>query len=268
MAYDGKPSARGPVENGYRNSIADERVNYYWDNVYSPTTALGFAVHLTEGRRSRFAAKVGAILARNKQTIEEIIGEQIRLANASVLDAVQRVNVPDFVAGSVVGLVVAAVKAVATAVADALAKAFSDVQLTTWLVYHTVVMDDRNVPVSMFTLSLPGTATPRLQYLRHAVSGQPELSDDYSSDPGNRRQARFMIGESTTSQSDFDLRLWDLTAESGQPLAWREPRETNSGLRLLLPHYAEDRKASYVSAIRAEIHLEQPVPKPKGPFSF
>jgi hypothetical protein len=138
-----------------------------------------------------------------------------------------------------------------------LVKTLSDTNLTTWAIWHTAVMGQQRVPISVFTLSLPGEGTPGLQYLRSGPSGELTASDDYRADPGYLSQARFMIGASEPPYGEFNDVLFDLTDRSRQPLAWREPNRTNDGFRILVPHRAPGTKASYVSALRVDVQVEE-----------
>ena len=66
-----------------------------------------------------------------------------------------------------------------------------------------------------------------------------------------------MIGASVLPYGEFNDAFFDLTDCSRQPLVWREPMKTNGGFRILVPHRASGTKASYVSALRVDVQLEE-----------
>jgi len=172
-------------------------------------------------------------------------------------------------------LIAVAAKAVVDFVITKVVDMFSETTLTTWMIWHTAIMGSAQVPISVFTLSNSDWGAPGLCRVAQGLNGQPIADNDYQYKPFLERRARFMIGGSSMTPHQFDDRYLALVAASGRPLAWQEPLETNSGLRLLLPHldrqHASNRaglvedphsqlaaksKASYISAIRAEIHPE------------
>jgi hypothetical protein len=265
--FKGKVTGRGQVGEvadggGYRDSIDDTHPNYYWDTLAVPSSGLAFALNLSEGRNCRWAYKVAEVINGRRTEIRGIVGKQVQGARAEIDTLLTAAKLPAFLLHPVVGLMVTAIQAVAQAVCAALVKTLSDKSLTTWTIWHTAVMSQRKVPISVFTLSLPGADTPGLQYLKPDQDGSTELtaSDNYPEYPVFMRQARFMIGESEPPYDQFNDALFDLTdrsAQPPQPLAWREPLETNSGFRILVPHRAPGTKASYVSALRVDVKLEQ-----------
>jgi len=266
--FKGKVAGRGQVGEvtdggGYRNSIDEARPNYYWDTLAVPSSGLAFALSLSEGRSWRWANKVAEAIAGGRTEIRGIVGKQVQGARADIDTLLTAAKLPAFLLHPIVGLMVTAAQAVAQAVCAALVKTLSDKSLTTWAIWHTAVMGQRKVPISVFTLSVPGAdTTPGLQYLNPHQDRSAELtaSDNYPEYPVFMRQARFMIGASEPPYGEFNDALFDLTdrsAQPPQPLAWREPLETNSGFRILVPHRAPGTKASYVSALRVDVKLEQ-----------
>jgi hypothetical protein len=246
---------------GYRSSIDYTHPNYYWDTLAVPSSGLAFALSLSEGRSWRWANKVAKAIDGRRTEIGAIVGKQVQGARADIDTLLTAAKLPAFLLHPVVGLMVTAAQAVAQVICAVLVKTLSDKSLTTWAIWHTAVMGQRKVPISVFTLSLPGADTPGLQYLNPGQDPSAELtaSDNYPVYPVFKRQARFMIGASEPPYGQFNDALFDLTdrsAQPPQPLAWREPLETNSGFRILVPHRAPGTKASYVSALRVDVKLE------------
>ena len=261
--FNGELAGRGPVGvvtagGGYRDSIDDLKLNRYWDTLSVPSTGLAFGLSLSEGLALRWASKVAKALEGRRADIEGIIGKQVGGARARIDTLLAAAKIGTFFIHPVVGLMVTAAHAVVEAIFDCLVKTLSVKNLTTWGIWHTAVMGQRHVPISVFTLSSPGAGTPGLQYLR-AGKDPAELiaSDDYGADPGYLSQARFMIGASELPHGQFNDAFFDLTDRSRQPLVWREPMTTNGGFRILVPHRASGTKASYVSALRVDVQLEE-----------
>lgn len=262
--FNGKVAGRGnvgvaTVGGDYRDSIDKLRVNRYWDTLNVPSSGLAFGLSLSEGLAWRWASKVAKTLEGRRTDIDGITDKEIGGARTRIDALLTAAQIPASFIHPVVGLMVAAARAVVKVIVDFLVETLSVKNLTTWAIWHTAVMGQRHVPISVFTLSLPGAGTPGLQYIRS--SQDPSVgftaSDDYGADPGYLSQARFMIGASELPSGQFNDAFFDLTDRSRQPLVWREPMQTNGGFRILVPHRASGTKASYVSALRVDVNVEE-----------
>jgi hypothetical protein len=265
--FEGTVRTPGPVGaigpgGGYQKFIDDDHPGYYWDTIDAGTGGWVFALYFTEGARIRLPWKLCATLDAKQPQIDNLIGQQIDRDRGRIQDLLVGVGeaaglsagVALSAAHPVIPLMAAAAKALVRPVLAQFVKLNSDVNLTTWTIWHTTLLETRRgVPVSIFTIARSDQETPGLCRLKTDAAGQPIADDDYQYDPNIRRQARFMIGHTTLGSPNFDPRYFDLVADKGQPLAWREPLETNSGLRILVPHQAGGSKASYVSALRADV---------------
>jgi hypothetical protein len=266
--FNGKVVGRGHVGKvtaggDYRDSIDSFQVNRYWDTLHVPSTGLAFGLSLSEGLAWRWASKVAKVLEGRRTDIEGIISKEIGGAKARIDTLLTAAQIPASFIHPVVGLMVTAARAVVKVIFNFLVETLSVKNLTTWAIWHTAVMGQRHVPISVFTLSLPGAGTPGLQYIRSSQdpSAGFTASDDYGADPGYLSQARFMIGASELPYGEFNDAFFDLTERSRQPLVWRAPMKTNGGFRILVPHRASGTKASYVSALRVDVHVEERPPQ-------
>ncbi|WAC90188.1 hypothetical protein [Mycobacterium sp. Aquia_213] len=265
VGFEGNAQRPGQVGagGGYRATIDDEHPSYYWDSLSSPTGAWAFTLHLMEGPRVRLASKIAARVEAKQEQINDLIGEQVdnsrnrieelvgRAVNSLPSDALAATAL-SAVVHPLVALIALGAKAMFKLVVARLIKVFKEVNLTTWTVWHTTITDSGRVPISIFTLARPGRRTPGLCRLKSEPTGAV-ADDDYQYDPNLQRQARFMIGPTSLGTDTFSENYFKLVADKGQPLAWQEPFETNSGFRILVPHTAPGSKASYVCAIRADV---------------
>ncbi len=261
--FDGQVAGRGPVGlvtagGGYRDSIDSPNPQYYWDTLNAPSSGLAFGLSLSEGRAWRWADKVAGALEGQRENIEAKVGQEVQGAQARINDLLAAAQLPAYLLHPVIGLMVTAARAVVELISNFLVKSLGDKSLTSCAIWHTAVMGRRRVPISVFTLSLPGKSNP-LHYVRSGQdhSARFTASDDYGADPGYLDRARFMIGASKPPDAEFDAGFFDLSERSGRPLAWRDPRKPNGGFRILVPHRAPGTKASYVSALRVDVGLEQ-----------
>jgi hypothetical protein len=250
------PGAVGPVE-GYRASINEPYAKYFWDSIKPPAAAWAYALHLIDGPRFRLASKVAARLGGRRQEIDALIRNQVDRSRQKFQGEMLAAGLPLFLVHPIIPLMAAAAKAVGNLIVEVLVKTFSETSLTTWTIWHTALTGSDSVPISIFTLAGPRQSSPGLCRLLAGSDGRPIADDDYEYDPVERRQARYMIGESTASAAAFDDGFFDLVATSGRPLAWQEPLETNGGFRILVPHGSAASRASYISAIRCDVHLMQ-----------
>jgi hypothetical protein len=262
--FDGEVAGRGQVGvvtagGGYRDSIEDVKPEYYWDTLHAPSSGLAFGLSLVEGRTWLWADKVARALDGQRANIERIIGREVQGAQARIDTLLTAAQFPAYALHPAVGLMVTAARAVVKVISNFLVETLGDKNLTTWAIWHTAVMGQQRVPISVFTLSLPGKSTPALQYIRPSQdhSAGFTASDDYGADPGYLDQARFMIGASELPDAEFDGGFFDLTESSRRPLTWRDPMKPNAGFRILVPHRAPGTKASYVSALRVDVRLEE-----------
>jgi len=259
--FDGKVTGRGPVgtvdAGGYRDSIDQNRVNYYWNTLDIPSTAQAFRLDLSDGRTWRWANRVARFLDGQGANIRAIMASEVHVAQVKINDLLTAAKFPAQIIHPLLGLMVSAAQALFQVVSKVLVKSLSDRSLTTWAIWHTAVMGHQAVPISVFMLAQPGEATAGLQELTHGGDGSSELtaSDDYDADPVFLRKARFMIGESELPRDEFDNGLFKLTARTRQPVAWREPHLDRGGFRILVPHRAPGTKASYVSALRVDVQV-------------
>lgn len=262
--FKGSVKGRGPVgtvtaKGGYRDSIDSVKPQYYWDTLNTPSSGLAFGLSLSEGRAWPWADKVSRALNGRRTNIVAKIGQEVRGAQTRIGDLLTAAQVPAYFLHPVMGLMVTAARVVAELISGFLVKSLGDKNLTNWAIWHTAVMGQDRVPISVFTLSLPGENTPELHYVRssQAPSGGFTASDDYGADPGFLDHARFMIGASELPATEFDNVFFDLTERTGKPLTWRDPLKPNGGFRILVPHRARGTKASYVSALRVDVRLEE-----------
>src|SRR6202022_4117630 len=138
------------------------------------------------------------------------------------------------------GLISGAANAVVGFIVEILVRAWSERNLSTWTIWHTALIGTDQVPLSVFTLTGHDQGSPKLRrLLGKNADGAPTTDDKYEGDlhnPEQELQARFLIGSSAPGPNLFDDKYFKEVAKVGRPLAWQEPLETGSGLRILLPH--------------------------------
>lgn len=259
--FDGNVTGQGPVGTvaaggGYRDSIDELRPKYYLDTLLAPSTGLAFGLSLSEGRGWRWADKVARALDRQRTNIAGKVGQHVQDARAKIDTLLTAAQIPAYVIHPVIGLMVSAAHVLVDFISNFLVKSLRTVNLTSWAIWHTAVMGRARVPISVFTLSSPDRDNPELHYIRSGQDGFT-ASDDYGAYEGYMDQARFMIGTSEPPDAEFDPGFFDLAERTRRPLTWLDPMRPNGGFRILVPHRAPGSKASYASALRVDVGLEE-----------
>jgi hypothetical protein len=269
-SFSGKVEAPGAVGVGPHGSSEfpiDEDpiyVSKYFDTIRAPTRAWSYTLHMTEGPGYRRASRLAGVLRAHSDEISDLVRMQVERTKDRVESYIKEAGnaaggaaavLATALAPCVIPLAAAAAKAVVTLMVSKLVTVLKEKNHTAWTIWHTTVMAAERVPISIFTLACPGQLSPGLCRLKTDPHQPPSADENYEFDPNERRQARFMVGPSKETKTQIDQDYFDLAAKMGQPIAWQEPYETNSGFRVLLPHRAQESKASYVSAISADVRL-------------
>lgn len=270
--FDGEVKGRGPVGTvtpggGYRETIDEPKAEYYWDTLYEVSTGLAFTLSLSEGRTWRWANKVARALDAKGEDIKDKVDGHVKAAQADIVARLTAAHAPALLLHPVIGLMATAARAVVNLIFKFLVKSLGDKTLTSWAIWHTAVMGQKCVPISVFTLSRSGESNPQLHYIEHN-QGKFTASDDYENYPGFMDEARYMIGASELPKAGFNAGFFDLTERSGHPVIWRDPMESNGGFRILVPHRTSGSKASYVSALRVDVQVEERRKKTARKFEF
>lgn len=276
---------------GYRVSLSEQSPSPFYGVIGRDAMGLdtglsgwGYALHLVEGPEARILTKMPRVLRRQRHKLEDHVGALIKRSEQRVHNALAAAHIPLTLVHPLLGLITAAANAIIGFIVDFLAKAWSEVDLSTWTVWHTALIGTDQVPISVFTLGGRDAGSPKLRRLvGRETDGTPITDDRYEGDdhnPEHALYARFLIGCSSPGSDLFDEKLLIAVARFGRPLAWQEPLETGSGLRVLVPHLdrpmdATDRtgraararsgdegvaglsKVMYVSAIRADVRMAQ-----------
>ncbi|WGI32075.1 hypothetical protein QDT91_23190 [Mycolicibacterium aubagnense] len=267
-SFKGKVFSTGPVgdpttidpkqKEGYRPTIDDLDVEYFWSTARPPINSWTYTIHLTAGTQFQRASTTAAkLLEDHRASISSEVHARVTSSSgdidtvmAPILTAVGiGAAVVNPVMHVVVSLAAAAAAAVVTFIVDKVIKGLRGSNLTTWTIGHTVVTGTKWVPLSIFTVAHAGT--PNLCCLTDN-GGVPRVSD-YPYDQDIWRKARFMLGETDDAATTFNSDYFNLVADDGRPVAWHDPQDTNGGFRILLPHVQTDSTAKYISAVRADI---------------
>ena len=256
-SLDATVEGRGLVDSEYRENIDTLKPHMFWDNVRA-TTGMVYAVQMIESRRNRALRWLGNRLDSNSSQIKDELGKLVDEAKKDVDTALKRSEVPEFIAHSVVGLLVTVARALIERIRRLLARAFADESLTTWMMWHMVALGTNKLPISTFTLTRDGMPGRGLCFFTEDPErpGQLFVSNDYESDPGIQRRARFMIGPSEMPDPAFDDRLWDAVADANSAIPWTDPMNDRKGFRVLVPQTADRSAASYVTALRVDLQFQ------------
>lgn len=256
-SLDATVKNRGPVDSDYRETIDTLKPHMFWDNVRT-TTGMVYAVQMVDSRRNRALRWLGNRLDSNSSQIKDELGKLVDEAKKDVDSALKRSDGPEFIAHSIVGLLVTIARALIERIRRLLARAFADESLTTWMIWHMVAIGTNKLPISTFILTRDGTPGRGLCFFSEDSErpGQLLVSNDYQSDPGIQRKARFMIGPSEIPDPAFDDRLWDAVADANAAVPWTDPMNDRKGFRVLVPQTASRSAASYVTALRVDLQFQ------------
>ena len=251
----------GRVTSGYRNSYQQDRVKYFWDSV-GFCNSFAYAVMVAVGEKQRYVAKSVKALEQHELILDQALQLILGAVGSSAVAALTAVGVAPIAAAPVIRAASTLITALVQAIKHRAITALSDVELSTWMVFQTVVQNDVGMPLTVFTLARPDGMSPKLSRLHRstpaaATSGLPVVvDDDYDVEPGFHQQARFMMGTTWRPGSGPTPQLIERTASITKPVCWSDPETDEGGFRLLLPHYSSTNTARYVTAIRAETNRE------------
>jgi len=243
------PDQVGQLEagGGYRETLTEAFPSPFYGVIGKDAMGLdtglpgwAYALHLVEGPRARILTKFPHLLSRQRPKIETHISALVQRSEQRVHSVLNAAHIPLAVLHPLLGLISAAVDAVVGFIVDFLVTAWSEKNLSTWTIWHTALIGTHQVPISVFTLSSRDPGSPKMRrLLGKEADGAPITDDKYEGDHHNPEQelhARFLVGSSAPGSNLFDDRYFGAVAKVGRPLAWQEPLETGSGLRILVPH--------------------------------
>jgi hypothetical protein len=146
---------------------------------------------------------------------------------------------------------------VADQLVDKLKDALKDTTMTPWSITHTTLFHPKYPvgPLSMFVLISP--AAPRAWL--HRVIRDPHdpskstMDRNYGEKGRDSRRSRGMMGVTASPVPTCPSDLWGQVAWANAPAAWTQPDKDAGGFRVLVPHAAPGKGASYVSALRADV---------------
>jgi hypothetical protein len=269
----------GHETTGYRKSIDVHYPQGFWGAIDESTAGWAYGLSLVEGPRSVLVHKVVSLFQGKQGAIDGVVAAGVEASKDRFIEVLNWANIPLAVGHPLLPLIKSAVTTLIKFLTTVVVKALSERVLTTWTVWHSVVMGSHGVPISVFMLERPDGLSPELSRL-DKNGDKPVPDNNYQYNPSLESRARFMIGRSVIEDLAFDNDYFGLVATSGQPLAWKEPLETNSGFRVLVPHLdrqltsnresrdilaeggshpnkvlARKSKSVYVSALRADVYL-------------
>ena len=259
---------RGFVDRRFlRPDIDQPRVDGFWDNV-GLVNSYGFSLHFDVGHGRKFFDNVANTLTANKPIIDGVIQSALGVAAAAATTALASVTGPvSFVAVPGINIAATFLTALLERLQKRLIQAFSDSELTTWVIYQTVILDNSGVPLTTFVLAGPNGEVPVIQQAVNLGRDSIRVSDRYVRDPGFHQHARFMIGQTVRPSNSFDDRLWEISAtlSPAAPISWTDATYDQGGCRVILPHTCTQNDARYASAVRAETVFDVNAPLGWGP---
>jgi hypothetical protein len=248
------PRVRGGlVTQGYRDDIDSFMPLDFIESINegSPVDQYYYSYEITGQRRSRAERKMRAALESNSSAFRSILKSVMEAGVALGTAAATRHGVPVEVvqplAGSFTRIAEDGVRAIL----------LRGISLTPWSITHTTLNmgEFPDGPLSMFSLISPADPAAKLhQVVRNPLN--PDvcvMNIEYQDKIRANQRGRGMFGVSKLPDNPCPSDLWDHVAQKNQPAVWTEPGQDQGGFRVLVPHAEIDGKASYVSALRADV---------------